>query len=359
MKKRGIIAALGLSMLLCLTACGSKEETTAAETQTTAAETETVKETAAEPEEADLPEGKMYSYLTGEVVDTAVGTQRPFAIMINNIQEAIPQSGVSQADIVYECLVESGITRLLCEFQDIENLNKVGSIRSARHYYMDLAQDDEAIYTHFGQSIFAEERINAGFPTISGLSGYGGSVFYRTDDREAPHNVYSSKDGLLAGLDATGISRDYPEGYKSRLNFYHTDTVPETGDTAEKVTMPFTVNNPWFEYNAQDGLYYRFQYGEPHIDVENNEQLAFKNLIIQYAERSVISEQDHQDFVLVGSGTGLMMTDGKAVKITWERKTESDRTTYYYEDGTPVYLNAGKSYISVVPSELTVTYEAK
>ena len=181
MKKRGIIAILGLSMLLGLTACGGKKETTAeTESQTAAAETETVKET--KKEKAALPEGKMYSYLTGEVVDEAVGSQRPYAIMINNIQEAIPQSGISQAEIMYECLVESGITRLMCEFQDIENLNKVGSIRSARHYYMDLAQDDDAIYTHFGQSIFAEDRINQGYPTISGLSGYSEACLLYTSD---------------------------------------------------------------------------------------------------------------------------------------------------------------------------------
>jgi hypothetical protein len=357
MNKRGILAVLGLSLLVSLTACGSKKEETVVETESTVAETETVEETVEETEA--LPEGKMYSYLTGEVIDTAVGTQRPFAIMINNIEEAIPQSGISQADIVYECLVESNITRLMCEFQNIENLTKVGSIRSARHYYMDLAQDDEAIYTHFGQSIFAEERINAGYPTISGLSGYSEAVFYRSSDREAPHNVYSSRDGLLAGLEATGISRSYPENYESRLKFNTKDTVPETGEVAEKVTMPFTYNNPWFEYNENDGLYYRFQYGEAHIDTENNEQLTFKNLIIQYSQRSVISEQDHQDYVLIGSGTGLVITDGKVNKITWKRETESDRTTYYYEDGTPVYLNPGKSYIAVVPSELSVTCEAK
>lgn len=358
MKKRGIIAILGLSMLLGLTACGGKKETTAeTESQTVAAETETVKET--KKEKAALPEGKMYSYLTGEVVDEAIGSQRPYAIMINNIQEALPQSGISQAEIMYECLVESGITRLMCEFQDIENLNKVGSIRSARHYYMDLAQDDDAIYTHFGQSIFAEDRINQGYPTISGLSGYSEAVFYRTDDREAPHNVYSSKDGLLAGLEATGISRDYPENYEGRLNFNDEDVVPETGEIAEKVTMPFPINNPWFEYNGEDGLYYRFQYGEPHIDVENNEQVKFKNLIIEFAERSIISGEDHQDYKLIGGGNGLLFTDGKAVKILWERETESDRTAYYYEDGTLVYLNVGKSYIAVVPSELSVDYSAK
>ncbi|MDD3222264.1 MAG: DUF3048 domain-containing protein [Lachnospiraceae bacterium] len=353
MKKRWIAGLLSVCMLLGLAACGKKEETVA-ETQTTAAETETETET-----EAALEEGKMYSYLTGEVIDTAIGTQRPFAIMINNIEDAIPQSGISQADIVYECLAEYGITRMMCEFQNIDNLNKVGSIRSARHYYMDLAQDQEAIFTHFGQSIFAEARIDDGYQTISGLSGYSGDVFYRSDDRESPHNVYTSKDGLLAGVAATGMTRDYPAGYTGSLKFNHEDIVPETGDTADIVRLPFDYNSPWFEYHAEDKLYYRFQYGGPHIDVENNEQLKFKNLIIQYAERFVISEQDHQDYTLIGSGTGLYITDGKVNTIKWERATAADRTTYYYEDGTPVSLNAGKSFIAVVPSELSATCEAK
>ena len=168
MKKRWIAGLLTLTMILGLTACGQKKEETPAETQTettTETESETVKET-----ETPLEEGKMYSYMTGEVVDTQIGTQRPYAIMINNIGEALPQSGISQAEAVYECLVEHGITRLMCEFQNIENLSKVGSIRSARHYYMDLAEDNEAIFTHFGQSIFAKARIDERYPTISGLS---------------------------------------------------------------------------------------------------------------------------------------------------------------------------------------------
>ena len=357
MKKRWIAGLLTLTMILGLTACGQKKEETPAETQTettTETESETVKET-----ETPLEEGKMYSYMTGEVVDTQIGTQRPYAIMINNIGEALPQSGISQAEAVYECLVEHGITRLMCEFQNIENLSKVGSIRSARHYYMDLAEDNEAIFTHFGQSIFAKARIDEGYPTISGLSGYSGDVFYRTDDREAPHNVFSSRDGLLAGLSATGLTRDYPEGYKGRLNFYHEDTVPEKGDAANKVSMPFPDCSPWFEYNTEDKLYYRYQYGEPHIDAENNEQLKFKNLIIQYAQRSVISNEDHQDYTQIGSGKGLFITDGKVNPITWKRESAADRTTYFYEDGTPVYLNTGKSYFAVVPSELSVACEAE
>lgn len=355
MKKKNILAVFGLVLALGLTACGSDKETIATDESKKTIVVETEVETAAERNE--LPEGQMYSYLTGEPVDVAIGSQRPFAIMINNIEDAIPQSGISQAEIVYECLVEADITRLLCEFQDIENLTKVGSIRSARHYYMDFAQDDEAIFTHYGQSIFAEDRMNAGYQTISGLSGYSEAVFYRSSDRVAPHNVFSSKEGLLAGLEYTGLTRDYPENYESRLNFYSEDTIPESGDATEKVTMPFYYANPWFEYNEEDGLYYRYQYGGAHIDEENGEQLKFKNLIIQYATYEIISNEGHKDFALIGSGDGLIITNGKATKITWERASENDRTTYYYEDGSPAYLNCGKSYISIVPSETPVVCE--
>lgn len=354
MKKRNLVAILGLAAVLGLTACGGKEKTKAAEESksTIEVETEEVKETREE-----LAEGQMYSYLTGEVVDEAIGTMRPFAIMINNIDECLPQSGISQAEILYECLVESDITRMMGVFQDIENLNKIGSIRSARHYYMDFAQDECAIFTHYGQSIFAEDRINAGYKTISGLSGYSEAVFYRSADRVAPHNVFSSKDGLLAGLEYTGLTREYPENYEGRLNFKTEEINLANGDDANKVTMPFYYANPWFEYNEEEGLYYRYQYGDAHIDEENGEQLKFKNLIVQYTTYDLISNEGHKDFALIGSGEGLLITNGKAEKITWKRASENDRTMYYYEDGSLVYLNCGKSYISIVPSDTPVVCE--
>lgn len=354
MKKRNLFVILALVTMLGLTACGGKEETEAVKESktTTEVESEVVKETREE-----LAEGQMYSYLTGEVVDEAVGAARPFAIMINNIDECLPQSGISQADILYECLVEADITRLMGVFQDIENLNKVGSIRSARHYYMDFAKDEEAIFTHYGQSIFAEERINAGYQTISGLSGYSEAVFYRSADRVAPHNVFSSKDGLLKGLEYTGLTRDYPEDYEGRLNFKTEEITLENGVDANKVTMPFYYANPWFEYNEEEGLYYRYQYNSAHVDEENGEQLKFKNLIVQYTTYDLISDEGHKDFALTGSGKGLLITNGKAENITWKRATENDRTMYYYEDGSPVYLNCGKSYISIVPSDTPVICE--
>lgn len=346
-----------MALTLCaavFTGCSNAQETQASETQT---ETETVTVESESETEAALPDGMMYSYLTGEPVDTAIGTQRPFAIMINNIEDAIPQSGISQAEIMYECPVEYGITRLMCVFQDISNLDKVGSIRSARHYYVDLANDNDAIYVHFGWSPFAEERItNDGIKSVNGLFD-NGTVFFRTDDKEAPHNVYTSKEGLEASLSWTDQTRDYPEGYEGRLVFNHTDVTPKEGQDAVKVTMPFTNNSPWFEYDPETGLYNRYQFGAAHIDAENNEQLAFKNLVIQYADRTVISEQDHQDFNLYGEGQGLYISDGKAVEITWKKADKNDKTRYYYADGTEVSLNQGKTYMACVPTDMSVTLE--
>ena len=352
MKKSTLFALVGLMAALSLTGCGNKKETSVEETKTTVVvETET-------KEDTSLPEGQMYSYLTGEVVDEEIGLQRPFAIMINNIDEAMPQSGVSQAEILYECLVESDITRLMGVFQDIEDLNKVGSIRSARHYYIDFAKDQEAIFTHYGQSVFAENIINAGYQTISGLSGYGEIVFYRGTERPAPHNVFTSKDGLLAGLEYTGLTREYSKNYENRLKFNVKEDINlENGSNAEVVTMPFPFNNPWFEYDTETGLYNRFQYGTKHIDAENGEQLTFKNLIIQYASYDLISDEGHKDFDLIGSGNGLYITNGKVIEIVWNRATENDKTTYSYADGTPVYLNCGQSYIAIVPTDTPVVCE--
>lgn len=148
--KYGIaVTCLTVGMMLAITACGGKK----AESTETAAQTAVVVETQTETEtetaqesELTLTDGQMFSYLTGEPVDKKIGLQRPYAIMINNIKEGLPQSGVSQAEMIYEAQVEGGITRLMALFQDVDHVEKIGSIRSARHYYIDFAKDNDAIY---------------------------------------------------------------------------------------------------------------------------------------------------------------------------------------------------------------------
>ncbi len=365
MKKLNVLAILLLSMMLVFTACGKKQtaETEATETETQL-ETSLVIETATETEDATeaeteevLPEGMMYSYLTGEVIDEKIGKKRPYAIMINNIHEALPQSGVEEADIIYEAEVEGGITRLLALFQDVKDIKKIGSIRSARHYYIDFANENEAIYVHYGQSTYAQDRINRdGLTTIHGLSGYEGSVFYRSSDRKAPHNVYTTGDMLAKGLEITGLSRKYSKDYKSRFKFYKKDTDLKKGEDAETVKIPFD-SNPKFKYNTEDGLYYRSQYGEKHIDRETDHQLAFKNIIVQYVSQTALGNKGHQELGIYGSGKGFYITNGKAIEITWERDGASDVTKYYNSKGKQIHMNQGKTFIEIVSDRKTVTFK--
>lgn len=299
----------------------------------------------------------MYSYLTGEPVDEAVGLQRPFGVMINNLQPAVPQSGLSNAEILYECMVEGGITRLLAIIQDPSQIAKIGPVRSARHYFIDYAMDNEAIFTHFGWSIFAEARINDNnLEHINGMVLDGDGNFFRSQDRVAPHNAYVTGTGLIAEAEKAGYSRNYPEGYTPNLLFNYQDTPLTEGTEHTTVTIPFSWNSPYFTYNPEDGLYYRFEYGAEHTDMENGEQLKFKNILVQYATYSVISAQDHQDINVCTEGKGLYITDGRAIDITWKKTDVDDNTKYYDQNGNQLVMNQGKTMVEVVPDTMTVTF---
>ena len=308
-----------------------------------------------------LPEGQMYSYLTGEPISTEEGNKKPFCVMINNLQPAVPQSGISQADVLYEAMVEGTITRMMAVFQDPAGIEKIGPCRSARHYFVDFNYDMDGIYCHFGGSPFAFTRFEEdGLTTINGTAYDGSGAFYRTSDREAPHNAYASGDGLISIASELGLETTHRDGYSGIFNFNYEDTPLEDGEgvtEATKVNIPYSWNLPYFEYNADDGLYYRFEYDAPHVDQENNQQLSFKNVIVEYVEQGVISEKGHLDLLLYNVGNGLYITDGKAKNILWV-KSGRDQTTYFTEmDGTtPQKINPGKTMILYVPVGSTVTF---
>lgn len=358
MKKRLMLIIAVMSMIIGSAACSAAPAAETAEATETEliVETETVVESETQSAD-DIPEGMMRSYLTGELVPVETGEKRPFAIMINNIEASLPQSGIKYADIVYEAEVEGGITRLMAVYGDPTGVEKIGSIRSARHYYIDFARDNDAIYCHFGQSKYAEARIaDESIKTISGLSSYGGQVYYRSTDRNAPHNVYTTDEMLEKGVELTDNERNHPDTYKGHLTFSAIDYAPENGVDANKVSIPFD-SKPYFEYNTSDGLYYRYQYGEKHIDRESEEQLAFKNIIIQSVFEKTISDKGHQDLTLTGEGTGYFITHGKAIEITWKRASDKDVTRYYDKDGNEIELNIGKTFFEYVSNDKEITIE--
>ncbi len=318
---------------------------------------EPVAQDAAQTEPAALGEGMMYSYLTGEPVSTEIGQKRPFAVMINNLQPAIPQSGIAKADILYEAMVEGSITRLMAVFQDIASVGVLGPIRSSRHYYLFMADDNDAIYTHFGWSAFAQKIIeDEGRQTINGMDYDGDGNFYRTDDREAPHNAYATGQGLLNIATDRGMQLTHGADFQPNLKFNTADTPLESGEDATRVNIPFAYDTPWFNYNPDTKLYERYEYGDAHIDRETGEQLTFKNIIVQYVAQVVISDYGHLDIGLMGETDGLYITDGKAIPIKGVKPGVDYQTQFYDLNGNEIHLNPGKTMIEYVPNDTTVTF---
>ncbi len=295
-------------------------------------------------------EGMVLNDLTGEWVDESFANKRPVAIMINNLSAAMPQSGIGQADIIYEMLVEGGITRLMAIYTDYSGLEKIGPVRSARHYYDRKAMEFDAIYAHVGQSVYAEADFSAysQLDNLNGLYGVGNVMFYRDSSRKAPHNCYTSADGIDAGIEYEGYDTTHDENFRKMFSF-NSSVQSLDGNPANKITTAYNSSRqPYFEYNSEDGLYYRYQYGGPQIDDQTDEQLKFQNVIIQFAPHSPL-EAELIDINWVGSGEGYYASNGTIIPITWSKSSDNSVTRYYTIDGEELRLNPGKTWITVFP----------
>lgn len=370
MKKRTALILALLAAAAMLSGCKketAETETPAVQTETqaiTETETETVQEEGsfedgASEEGETLPDGKVRSYLTGKVVDEKIGRTRPFAVMLNNIYGAVPQAGIARADVVYEAPVEGAITRLMGIFEDYDGLEKIGSVRSCREYYVHFAKEFNALYTHYGQAVYACEILNSQIDNISGLSyqegfgeiyGYAGEeAFYRTSDRPAPHNCYTSADQLIAATEKLCYSRNYDEDYAGHYQFAEDDeTITYDSGTATHMEPGYEVNEPWFDYSAEDGVYYRYQYGDAQIDQLTGEQLKYDNVIFQLCECYPLDDHGYLAIETEGTGKALVFTKGTYEECSWTREDIESPTRYLDSDGNEIKINQGKTWVCVV-----------
>lgn len=303
-------------------------------------------------------EGKALSKLTGEWVVEEVANQRPYAIMLNNIVYANPQSGISDASILYEALVEGGITRLMGIYEGIDptslTAGRIGSIRSARHYYVSFADEYDAIYVHYGQTTYATKKIKAlGVDTISGMAGPGVNSFYRDKSIKAPHNAFITLEGLEKALIKGKYRTTYVEGYEGHFKFYDKDTVVYSEQIANKVKLKFSKQiTPILTYDQEKKEYLRFQYNGEHIDFNTKEQLSFKNVIVQFVKEWDIDKNGYQTMELENaSGAGYYITNGKVTNITWKKNESTRIMRYYNEKGEELTINPGKTYIAIFPKQ--------
>lgn len=338
--KKSMAAGMGavLSLSMILGGCGSKENNAASlpssEIMNSAADIELIN-----------TEGKVISDLTGEWIEKELNDRRPVAIMINNIGEAMPQSGIGQADIIYEMVVEGGITRLMAVFSDYRGLEKIGPVRSARQYYVRSANQMDAIFCHIGTSTLADNELaSSGIDHMDGMYAVGNYFIYRDDSRVAPHNAYTSEEGLNAGLEYAGFNLEHELGYEPMFSFRSKNKDLEGGSSAVKITTAFNANRqPWFEYNAEEKQYYRFQFGEAQMDDQTNEQLHVQNVLILFADTFSVDGY-LMEVCNAGSGDGYYASNGQYIPITW--KYAGGTLHFYDASGEKLMMNPGKSWVT-------------
>ena len=289
-------------------------------------------------------DGKIESFLSGNMVDEAIGNRRPLAIMISNDKEARPQYGLLSADIVYEAPVEGEMNRYMALIEDYDKLEKIGSVRSARTYYTYFAKEWDAVLAHFSQSTFALPYLK-NLDTINGVNK-GNSYFYRTKDKKKPHNAYTSGELVNKARADFSYRENYEEDYKGNFKFAQGEENLSEGKVAEKVTPGYSYNKPYFVYNSTDKLYYRFQYGAKHES--EGAQIAVDNIILSYNRITYYATTQYKDIALHEENPGYFITRGKFIPIKILKNSEFKTTHYYDMSGNEINFNRGKTWICII-----------
>lgn len=379
MKRVQVLFLVALSSSLLLFGCGkdSKETSTPIVEPIIEAQPGASKENetaAAESENAETPpaEGMVRSRLTNEWVDENIAKTRPVAVMIPNSKTA-SQYGISNASILYECNVEGSMTRLMGVFEDWSNVEKLGNIRSCRDYYVYWSFEWDAIYIHYGGPFYIDDIIGRSDTQNINCIEYG-NASYRDTAKNSTDNAFTSTDRIKDAAAHYGYPLEYREGYADKQHYiYASESEPNTlsqysdAITASKVDMSpaYPVTNCYFEYNEATGLYDRYQHlsgdsNGPHIDLANNQQLSFKNLLVQNTYFEVRDQKGYLAFQCHDTTRdGWFFTNGKGIHVTWEKTSDYGATRYYDDDGNEIKLNTGKTMVCILEDGDTFTVDGK
>ena len=317
-----------------------------------------------EPEPEPGPELPFVNPLTGEGCETDIGHNRPIAIMLNNLKKALPQLGVSQADIIYEIPAEGGITRMLGVFQSVEGVGNIGSVRSARDYYVSLAYGHDAIFLHAGGSPQAYSVIKDwGVTALDCVNGpYEGTLYWRDQARRKSmgleHSVLTSGQTIQELLPTyKRVTLEHKEGYTCPMTFLDKGETA-SGQTAETVSVRFSsYKTGVFTYDPDTGLYLIEEYGAPYVDGNTGEQVGVKNVLVLYTDISQIKGDDkgRQSVRITGTGSGQFFCDGTVQEITWSRKDNASPMNYTDGSGQALKFGVGHTYVNVVDNSAAVT----
>ncbi len=301
---------------------------------------------------ADGSDNLVRRYLDGVFVASGTEDLLPVAVMIDNSVFARPPSALAKAGLVYEAEVEGDATRLMAVFSSDENLSEIGPVRSARPYFLEWSREFGAPYVHCGGSPEALAILAKG-DIVDINEFYNGGYFWRDDEREAPHNLYTSSRLLDKYL--TNIDADKKE-FSSWL--FKEDMEEKERPEASRITIGYKLPDyvvTW-KYDRLSDSYLRYAGGRAHID-RNGDGIVAKDVIVQYVDTRVIDAMLRLRMDIIGDGRATVCLDGACRDGEWRKEASGERTRFYYEDGGEVQFNAGPIWIEVVRPGYEVNYE--
>ncbi len=276
---------------------------------------------------------------------------RPYAVVINNINVARKaQTGISDAQVVYEFLTEGGITRFLAIYKD-KDTSQIGTVRSARHNFLDIAFEYDAILVHFGGSTYAYNDIKS--TKINNIDGMTSSSFWR----ENPYKLASEHTAYTSLVKLKKETKKYNNTTNTKWPLiYSNEEVNLEGSDANDVSIPFsnyTKNS--YKYDKENKVYKRYVNGKAHVDMKTKKQYTFKNIIIAKMSWKMTDSNYYLDIKDVGSGSGYYITNGKAIEITWSKSNRKAQTVYKDKNGNIIKLNDGNTFIELQPTNQKTT----
>lgn len=305
-----------------------------------------------------------------DIIDVNSKT-RPYAVVVNNTAVAVKvQEGLNDAYLVYEIPTEGNTSRLLALYKDVNEDLVIGTIRSARHNFVDFALESDAILCCFGWSHYAEDDLKSG--SIDYFQGLYGGPYYRNNPEKlaSEHTAYTSISKLNKAVKSKGVRNTSNESVLLNYNVSDVDlSLAQEAKTANTITIPYgsAPQIASFKYDAETKMYTRYENGKKCVDHKTKKAVTTKNIITYKVNHKMCDDNYYWDLDTIGSGEGYYITNGYALPIVWSKSSRSGKTKYDYKEGTvingknvggqEVSISDGRTWIEIQTTKQTLTIE--
>lgn len=365
MKYKKILLAVGvMAMLFQVTGCKKEEAPKSEDTpkkkveqqaEQTKEESQTVQ--GAEVTQKEVPANQNLLTGVGDLSEGAIG-KRPVAVMVNNVQKAMPQYGVSQADLIFEIPVEGDATRFMALYGDYTKVPQICPIRSCRYYFPALSQGFDAFYVNWGIDDTIADYLQAlDLDQIEGITNTGG-LFGRDQEKlgqgyAVEHTGFFDGTRLVSYIESKGLRTDLKEEKKGAAFLFNgmDEQLKPEGSDCTQVDVQFGAQSSTFTYDAEKNVYLKQINGTPQTDAKTGEQLAFTNVLVLETEISVRDEVGHKQIDWDGGANakGYYISNGGVQEIRWSKDENNEESylRFYDLNGNEIKINRGKSYIAL------------